>query len=889
MSDFEQRRSERQHPAVPENGPVAPLHPAPAYDSSQFQSFPQKRLAMQQLLRTIVEQRASRGAYRNPWSGLSEEQLVAYTDQVIDRLQKIRTRDLSVAYAIYLEGKEGDREPEERLEDLGAALETTQEWSHKLQGGASESNKTYQKQLERDIKIHKRIVENRADMRERAEGVDEKNVGRKSNISTLLLSSQEKPGYVRVYMTVVAPSSDERYKDLHKDGHGNIMGRSNQLWLNVGSPGRALSYVNSYRLQMNPGDMPVVRSMLVPVSFLAKHWAESFTENPKHKSAVKRWHQSESSSEVNPLQEKRTDALVESWMNTDSKFPNQFGLNPLTEKITTSREVSKQEETPKEERKPKVLKSNALNKRKALKKKKALEKLKARKDREEQETQETQGPALPWWKEKMQPDELYDKAEAIKARKLNYTDPDPRYDFKTVTTTANPAFLALLKAADPDSFVTYSNPDEFRILHNEKLDGKRADFHSLASSIGLTEKDDNFIVHVLRTGEQEATAFSIKNGRKWTSPNTAELGQIVEYANHLFGELDALPHNDAVNQQAIDDAGTHLFGPLGDLLDANRLTPGALLSSQGPLNSRKRDRYGNSAVRAAFEEAFSDEYLKSKVWQGHMGKWSASLAASIKRELSDEPASLKALYAKPYVQQDMKSLREMAKPIQASDPVAALEELSKGDSKNSPVDGRHVDLLFHLLRGLGEVKEGLKASKLDGQPFAVNNRIQKTFPFDVVNPQRSPHGGPADPMRSTNRFEPNTSAETRLMQDLDVPFVGGVSGTTRDYNNMMNAVFGDMSPDEFWRFQLLNASFMVKHGYHSMFEAFYPATFYERTRGDAIRDEYDALRRRRRPTNSIDFYRPALTAALGNQGVKLWKTARKRARRRLARQIGAVE
>ena len=117
------------------------------------------------------------------------------------------------------------------------------------------------------------------------------------------------------------------------------------------------------------------------------------------------------------------------------------------------------------------------------------------------------------------------------------------------------------------------------------------------------------------------------------------------------------------------------------------------------------------------------------------------------------------------------------------------------------------------------------------------------------------------------------------MRDLDVPFIGGVSGTSRDYNTMMNAVLGRLSPDEFWRFQLLNAAFMIKHGYHSMFEALYPATFYERTRGDVIQKDYDALRRERLGIDGADFYRNALTVALGKRGEELWMAAQEAARR----------
>jgi hypothetical protein len=778
-------------------------------DAGNFQTFPEKRLAMQQLLRSIADERASQGAYRNPWAGLSDDQLDTYTSQVIDRLQKIRTQDLQAAYAIYLESEAGNKPPQHRLGDLEAALQAAQARGDELQGSAKASNRTYQEQLKRDIEIQRRLFENRADLR------GDRNVG-ESNISTLLHENREKPGYVRVYMTVFAPSTDDTHKDLLKHGPSRIVGRSHQVWLNFGSPARALSYVNAYRLQTGPGAMPVIRSMLVPMSFLEAHFPKAITESEK--SAIEGWSRTSSTRQVNRRQEKLKVVQEQPFMNTDTKYANQMGLAAMTDQLIYSRPGEAH-----------------------------------RSDRSSEATQD-----VPWAERELTPTDLQAMAKASKRP----TGKNIGRDFKIVTSTVNPIYQALLDAADPDSFTTYADPEAFDARHDPSVDGRMGDYRSLASSIGLASTGEPFTVHLLRGGEHPATMFSLYEDGKWASPSNYELGALIDETNVLFDQLDRLPDDGALGQADSDEIGQDLRAPLGDLLEANRLAPRDL-SLSGEVGQR-RDVYGNTAAKVAFEKTFADEYMNSYIWRANMSKWSRSLATFIQQEVNAN-----ALYGNPYVQHDMKALGREAQGAQAGTPIEELEKMSEQTS--SPVQ---VDLFFHLLRGLASAKPDLKKDKLGRKLFTVNNRTVGT-PFDVINPRPGERDTRSD--ASVNRFKPNRSLkETTLMRDLDAPFLGGVSGTTRDYNNMLSAVFGALSAEEFWHFQLLNAAFMVKHGYHSMFEALYPATFYERSRGDTMQQEYDMLRRQPGAIDDIDFYRPALTAALGADGEALWDRVRRR-------------
>lgn len=76
-----------------------------------------------------------------------------------------------------------------------------------------------------------------------------------------------------------------------------------------------------------------------------------------------------------------------------------------------------------------------------------------------------------------------------------------------------------------------------------------------------------------------------------------------------------------------------------------------------------------------------------------------------------------------------------------------------------------------------------------------------------------------DKMMSTNRFRPKGGETKRSF----IPFVGGASGTTRDISRdlMHNGLLED--EEEYWKFQLANASFMILNNYHSFIEVIFRA------------------------------------------------------------------
>nr|WP_245759035.1 TcdA/TcdB pore-forming domain-containing protein [Xenorhabdus koppenhoeferi] len=154
--------------------------------------------------------------------------------------------------------------------------------------------------------------------------------------------------------------------------------------------------------------------------------------------------------------------------------------------------------------------------------------------------------------------------------------------------------------------------------------------------------------------------------------------------------------------------------------------------------------------------------------------------------------------------------------------------------------------LFHALRPLADSfskaavpvnpHDELKPISESGDnKVIINNRLNQTDPYLILNthPELTYADGPyrikEDKYRSYNQFRPDSENKaTHYMSDLDTPFVGGISGTTQTVSNVLPELFGyPLSVKEYWQFQMANAAFMIRNGYHSFFETFYIAARYE--------------------------------------------------------------
>lgn len=114
-----------------------------------------------------------------------------------------------------------------------------------------------------------------------------------------------------------------------------------------------------------------------------------------------------------------------------------------------------------------------------------------------------------------------------------------------------------------------------------------------------------------------------------------------------------------------------------------------------------------------------------------------------------------------------------------------------------------------------DLEQSLFAARSSGDYFDVLNRHEGkniTIGEDTVSI-------PFDKMTSTGRFKPMDDKP----KYKSIPFIGGVSGTTRDISKDLLSKGMLKDEDEYWKFQMLNASFMILYSYHSFIEVIYRA------------------------------------------------------------------
>ena len=149
-------------------------------------------------------------------------------------------------------------------------------------------------------------------------------------------------------------------------------------------------------------------------------------------------------------------------------------------------------------------------------------------------------------------------------------------------------------------------------------------------------------------------------------------------------------------------------------------------------------------------------------------------------------------------------------------------------SKNKSVKVHLISLCFKVLRIIANEQNKSfndneneqnqsECENCEKELFA--NRIDGRY-FDQLNPRKDKIGGefvPYDKYASWHRFVPKEKVPVD-----SIPFIGGASGTTRDISKYLLSKVGSFKNErDYYKFQLLNASFMSAYGYHSFFEAIY--------------------------------------------------------------------
>lgn len=313
---------------------------------------------------------------------------------------------------------------------------------------------------------------------------------------------------------------------------------------------------------------------------------------------------------------------------------------------------------------------------------------------------------------------------------------------------------------------------------------------------------------------------------------------------------------------------------LGMLLDKNHLTPADVFGLPENLDADRADRHGNIMVKAAAETYFAEqiilsgkslEFIKNNI-DAVKTKLIPILNAETKKLEQEKKGDEKKdkdsedILTNSYLQRDINEILGIKIqgtpgikeeiPITKERVLDALDELKYIDQETDEHKRlRMVYLFFHILRPLSKKTKGTKKGHKEdpalksSKQLNVNNRTEILDFFYYLNPQVKSFGilndnlrtldkeryMPYDKERSPSKFVPKEGNDmTDYMNVLKMPFVGGISGTTRDQSQKLETIYDKSTlKTSYWDLQILNAAFMIGNGYHSFFEAIYVAARFD--------------------------------------------------------------
>ncbi|WP_241190690.1 TcdA/TcdB pore-forming domain-containing protein [Pseudomonas chlororaphis] len=371
----------------------------------------------------------------------------------------------------------------------------------------------------------------------------------------------------------------------------------------------------------------------------------------------------------------------------------------------------------------------------------------------------------------------------------------------------------------------------------------------------------------------------------------AQTEALYQYNAAFFDKLEQLREGGIKASRLFEGSSERatFVQQLTRLLERNHITPAGVLAPEHSRSSL-RDIRGNNLNKVLWEQAFAASVWQSRDNDALLFGLATRLAGDpaaakvlqggyVQSDIAQAKLFLAPLYEQWHAQATDAETRRVAAAnaaqhpnnpsVQVFDRVAVERSvddrlftlLLRGQEGLEGVDGAlrpsveallasdagrslRKQALFHALRPLAD---SYSKAAIPVNPHAaltppggadkvvINNRLNQPDPYLILNTHPEQAQADAtyriedDKYRSYNQFRPDPGNEaTRYMNDLDTPFVGGISGTTQTVSNALPELFGGaLSVKQYWQFQMANAAFMIRNGYHSFFETLYVAARYE--------------------------------------------------------------
>ncbi|NEO89247.1 MAG: DUF4157 domain-containing protein [Moorea sp. SIO3G5] len=832
------------------------------------------------------------------------------------------------------------------------------------------------------------------------------------NIDFLNTSDIDDKGneYVRVYMAIVAPNYDNRFKDFYLNDNNRLTYSANDkiMWVSFGTPLRTLSWFQKYALaaatdRSPTNSVPLIRSFKLPMSYFQKHIQQITTEDPKTKKGTTLESEGVDLSLTNIYGDNQFGnsyqsevAVIDPYpMNVDVKYPNQFGLVRIKHAVelgapdhlfdktrkhsqrlqadfdsknfdqqiqdintqiqalnTEQSEIDDHDLNDQTEQEIEQQLKNLLftlqdrplrGNSQAIK---YIENLKDDQDILEVDRHIKERALKLLMHEKLEPkkEQLnHKKRQLIDEKKKQQADlnriPTGDNQIKSHVSKTSQALEAqvkkseggnmtstamadLLKHAVPGSFQTIALANDRKYEHVASREGELQDYGDFLTSMGLNPDREQPEFHLL---DQDNTALHHQGKEgKWASATPTQTEELYLKMRFFFHALDSQTKdmvqfdktqladislddpnltldshitlvmeqiqnnpevNAAIKKLAEVSKATNLEEQLSTILNRNHFTPADVLGLPEKLDSKRKDRHGNTMVKAAAETYFAEQQLSADSSLDFVAAQAPTLIQHLDNKTYSQDFTKQLLendYLKRDIQEILGKKAQNSKGIKKSvdfnkksivEVLETMKNIKNEQDKHKQL--RMVYLFFHIMRPLAQLL-GKDSSKDKSQPtnyidtnllaeattkneLLVNNRKEQLDYFNFLNPMAKGFGimeqrrqqqkknklMPYDIYRSSTRYVPREGNKmTDYMKALDMPFVGGVSGTTRDQTQVLEHIFDQQTMKKhYWDFQLMNAAFMIANGYHSFFETIYVAARYDHTdTGTKILNEFSKMR-----------------------------------------------
>ncbi|QTL41174.1 Mcf protein [Xenorhabdus budapestensis] len=626
------------------------------------------------------------------------------------------------------------------------------------------------------------------------------------NISLLLM--EERPGYIRMNVALVNASTDGRFKDFFLENGRLVVPTNGVLNFSFGTAARSLAWQQQYRLKSEPPSFrsptyAPIRSVLVKTAFVEKYFSNYLVSESTLREGFK----------AQLLDNGRKMLLT----NVDRKVPNQIGIQVSGQALNTTitREVPL----------PRAL-SDLINQNADIS---SFQTIGLEGFRQNSHHPDRDGLFV----------NIHELERSVGFAGRQYLLEMPPGKTPSKTHLSATPFVVMSVDGDKISSSHLSKTQaaelyQYNAAFFEKLDQLR---------------DDGAKASRLFEGSSERTAFEQQLVRLLERNHITPAGVLEsEYTSDRMRDIKGNNLNKSLWEQAFAASVWQnvnndplLFGLAASLVENPAmdkvLQNGYVQSDIAQAKKLLAPLYEQWRIQAVEEET-------QRVASANI----AQHPSNPKIQVFDQAAVEHLLDSKL-----LTLLLADPKVLESNDIQLYLtvEEAREALLSN---EGRSLrkQVLFHVLRPVADSFSKLAVpvnphaelmSEKGDNKVIINNRLNQPDPYLILNTgpeELAYHDGPYllkdDKYRSYNQFRPDPNNKATLyMNDLDTPFVGGISGTTQTVSNVLPELFGrTLSVKEYWQFQMANAAFMIRNGYHSFFETFYVAARYEPKSADSI-------------------------------------------------------